>query len=104
MSVSSKKAIKTVVEEYIKLFPEEFDTFKTGMTGLRHMTRDDLASLYGSDYSRALYEMPETLSTMLITRLPEEAMVWLKAGGRDGKAGGLWFARTFKDFAIPNKV
>lgn len=101
---SSKKAITAVVKDYIKLFPEEFSEFKKGMTALRAVTRDKFASLDGTKYTRALYEMPETLSNMLITRLDEADMLWLKAGGADRKEGAIWFARTFKDFCIPDVI
>lgn len=101
---STKELIRKIVRQYIKLFPEEFETFKQGMEAVRAVTRNDFATLQGTSYSRALYEMPETLATMLLTGLNEEEMVWLKAGGMNGKEGGLWFARTFKDFCIPEKI
>lgn len=104
MSASSKKAIRKVVDDYVKLFPEEFEAFRNGMVALRATVHDKFAKLQGTEYTRALYEMPETLSTMLITNLEEEDMVWLKSGGKNGKEGGLWFARTFKDFRIPDVV
>lgn len=99
----AKKHIREIVELYIKLNPQEFEDFKDGMKMVRATLKDEE---FGSAnaYTRALYEMPETLNEMLITGLEEEEMVWLKAGGLDRKEGGLWFARTFKDFAIPNQI
>lgn len=100
----AKKHIGEIVEDYIRMFPEEFYTFKEGMNLKRNLTRDEYASLEGSTTSRGLYEMPETLSTMLVTGLEEEEMVWLKMGGKDGHEGGHWFARHFKVFALPESI
>lgn len=99
----AKKHIKEIVQLYIKLNPGEFEDFKDGMKMVRATLKDEK---FGSAnaYTRALYEMPESLHEMLIMGLHEDEMVWLKAGGLNKKEGGLWFARTFKDFAIPNSI
>jgi hypothetical protein len=37
--------------------------------------------------------------------LAEDEMLWLKDGiPSNRKQGGIWFAKNFKDFAIPNKI
>lgn len=72
----------------------------------RGLFLDDFASakLQGSPDTRALFEIPVDLHEMLVTNLSEEEMEWFKAGGRDRKEGALWFAKTFKDFTLPNKI
>lgn len=103
--VSAKQHIRTIVENYIQMFPQEWEAFKEGMVAVRASAADDFATLRGTKYSRALYEMPETLQTMLILQLPEDEMIWLKSGTRSApNAGGHWFAKTFKEFAIPAKI
>lgn len=102
---SAKTHITAIVENYIRLYPEEYEEFKRGMIAVRAMPRDDFATLDGSKYTRALYEMPETLQTMLIMGLEEEEITWLKAGvSTNRNQGGHWFARTFPVFCIPKKV
>lgn len=101
----AKKHIKQIVEKYIRLYPDEYEAFKQGMVAVRAVPKDDFATLDGSKYSRALYEMPEVLHTMLIKDLPDEEMLWLKTGVPSNRnQGGHWFAKTFKEFCIPNKV
>lgn len=95
----TKKRIKVLVESYIKENPLDWDTFKEGVKMTRKFTKDDFATLYGSNDSRALYEMPEKLYEEMIISLDEDEMVWFKS-----KIGSLWFARTFKDFALANKI
>ena len=63
------------------------------------MLRNDFATLEGSEYQRALFEIPETLSTMLIMSLEEEETVWFKT-----KQGAHWFCKTFPVFQLPRYV
>lgn len=103
----AKKHIRTIVEQYIKLYPQEFADFKDAMKMIRASLKDEefgQAMVGTSSQTRALYELPENLHQMFVMNLEEEDMVWLKAGGVNRKEGGLWFAKTFKDFAIPTKI
>jgi len=102
----SKDRITAIVKGYILLHPEEFEAFKEGMNAVRASIKDEeFGTLEGTEYTRALYEMPETLQTMLIMSLPEEDMLWLKDGiPSDRKQGGRWFATNFPVFRIPDKV
>lgn len=103
---SAKTHIRQIVEEYIKTFPIEWRDFKKGMSAVRAMASDEeFATLDGTKDTRALYEMPETLQTMLIMKLEEDEMLWLKAGNAANRnEGGHWFAKTFKEFAIPKEI
>ena len=102
----AKKHITDIVKLYVKLNPQEFEDFKKGVEMMRQMKYDDYASAanMGSKDTRALFEMPVTLSEMLINNLTEDEIEWFKAGGFDRKQGALWFARTFPAFRIPDKV
>lgn len=102
---SAKRKIREIVEKYITDFPQEFTNFTVGMKMVRASLKDEkFGQLEGTNYSRALYELPETLHNLFIMGLEEEEMVWLKAGGHDRKEGGLWFAKTFEAFRIPKEV
>lgn len=103
---SAKDHITQIVEEYIKLFPDDFATFKKAMVMQRNLLKDPkwgVAEGTGSGM-RAIYEMPVDLSEMLILQLTEEEMEWFKAGGSDRKEGARWFGKTFKAFALPQTV
>lgn len=103
---SAKTHIKKIVEDYIKLYPGDYKIVKEGIEMQRKMLLDSeygQASNTGSEM-RALFEIPADLSEMFIMRLTEEEMEWFKAGGPDRKQGGRWFAKTFKEFALPQKI
>ena len=102
---SAKKNITRLVKEYIRDNPEEWENFKDHMQMVRALAKDEeFGTLDGTRYTRALYEMPETLQLMFIKELTEDEMLWLKTGGLNGKEGGRWFAKNFSDFCIPDKV
>ena len=104
----AKKHIKQIVENYIKVFPQEYEDFKYGMKAVRESLKDEeFGEAYPDTSSgyRALYELPETLHTMFIKGLDDEEMLWLKTGVPSNRnQGGQWFAKTFKEFRIPEKV
>lgn len=96
---STKTHITQVVRLYITENPEEWELFKEGVEMTRRFTKDEFARLYGSNETRALFDMPEVLYSMLVRALSEEEMVWFKT-----KKGAHWFVRTFKEFALPASI
>src|SRR6202012_1103786 len=103
---SAKEHIKLIVEEYIRLFPSDFEVFKDGVAHIRGTLKDEkwgTAEGTGSDM-RALFEVPVDLSEMLIMQLSEEEMEWFKAGGPDRKEGGRWFAKNFPAFRLADSA
>lgn len=103
---SAQHKIKLAVRDYIKLFPEEWVAFKRQMEALRRTLKDQQfgeAKGTGSEM-RALFEMPETLHTILVNNLDETEMEWFKSGGSKHNEGAIWFAKTFPDFRIPVQV
>lgn len=101
---SAKEHIRQIVEEYIKLFPQDFQLFKDGMQHVRGTLKDEKFGTTEGTTMRALFEMPVDLSEMLIMQLSEEEMEWFKAGGIDRKEGGRWFAKTFPVFRLADSV
>lgn len=101
----AKQHITQIVHNYIRLYPEEFEIVKEGIKVQRNLHLDEFASAKGTGSEmRGLYEIPESLSEMLIMGLTEEEMEWLKAGGLNRKEGGRWFAKTFTAFALPESI
>lgn len=103
---SAKTHIKAIVENYIRLYPNDFEIVKKGIRMQKGLLIDNefgTAKGQGSEM-RALFEIPLELSEMLIMGLDEGEMEWFKAGGADRKEGARWFAKTFKDFTLPDKI
>lgn len=99
MSLITKKKIEVIVADYIKKFPEEFALVKEAIDGKKKLNREEFAMLEGSTETRALFEISETLQTMLILGLDEGDTEWWKT-----KAGGQWFAKKFPVFALPDSI
>lgn len=101
MRKETKLKISSIVKMYTDVFVAEFNDFKFGMRKKRESLQDSkFAQIKNSDFiERALYEMPETLFELLTNRLDLEEINELKT-----KDGGRWFAKTFKDFRISEKI
>jgi hypothetical protein len=55
---AAKTHITAIVKNYIKLYPQEFELFKKGMTAVRASLKDEEFGTTDSKYQRALYECP----------------------------------------------
>lgn len=99
---SYKFKIRQIVNEYIKLFPQEWSDFKTMMKDNRDKNKNDFGAVNmpGVDYiERKLFEIPETMHTIINVRLSDEEKSWW-----DTKEAGRWFAKTFREFSGANKT
>lgn len=96
MQKTTKNHIRRIVNSYVKQFPEEFELVRDAVASKRGMTMNDFATLDGTKHTRALYEISETLHTMLVMQLDEGEMIELKT-----IVGGRWFAKAFPVFALP---
>jgi hypothetical protein len=96
---TTKAHITKLIEAYILENPSDWEIFKNGVAMTRKFTKDEFATLYGSNDTRALFEMPEKLYNDLIIGLSEDEMQWFKT-----KKGSLWFVRTFPAFALPASI
>lgn len=95
----TKQKIEEVVKNYITLFGEEFELFKKAQK-LRVDSADNFSTVKGSQMiERQLYEIPETLYSMLISILDDEDRNWLES-----KVGASWFAKKFIPFRSSTKV
>lgn len=95
----AKKNIETIVAQYKFVFPEEYATVVKAVEAMHHMVIDDFASAEGTKNIRGLFETPEELYGMFIIGLDEYDMQWFKT-----KEGGKWYAKKFKEFAIPKNI
>lgn len=94
-----QREIRSTVEGYKLIDPEEYKLVCDAVKMRRAMILDPkYATIEGTD-QRALYEISETLHAMFVATLTLESLTWLKS-----KEGGRWFARTFKEFALPAHI
>lgn len=93
-----KAALKDIVARYKRDYANEFAIFLDGMVALRALMEDPEYGQSQGDM-RALCEIPETLENMIINGLSVDGLRWYK-----DKKGGLWFAKTFKEFSLIRRV
>lgn len=95
-----KKRITSIVQDYKKIFPSDYNNFLVGIRLKRDLQRTKFGELSQEDYVvRILFDCPETLDSMLKLSLSPEGWSWFTS-----KKGGRWFAKTFKEFSISEKV
>lgn len=102
ISNNTKRAITRIVNDYRKLYPDEYAAVIEQLRLTRAQNKDDLAST-GHDgvIHQKMYEIPATLYDMLLARLKETE----RKEFQDQELGGpRWFAQTFKEFAIAEKI
>lgn len=100
---SAKDKIRTCVDEYMRLFPEEFALFKDWMATRRSSLIDEeFGQVQGSgNEMRAVVEMPEVLHAMIAQRLDTDELTWFKSGTDTNRnAGSRWFMGAFPVFAL----
>lgn len=98
-----KEHIQKCVRSYITLHPEEYARFRAALRIKQDKTSNRLAEIRGNEFVvRPLFELPETLYTAMQLILTEDELKWL--WNDKDKKGARWFARTFKEFTVPDKV
>lgn len=95
--VLTKKKIKLCVVAYKRRYPDAYKIVTDAIQMKRGLNRDQYASIESSEM-RGLYEIPEDLHQAFVMALDAEEITWFKT-----KDGGRWFARTFPQFALPEK-
>lgn len=91
--------IRTAVADYFKMFPEDWQLCKLDIEYQRQNLKNDFASLDTHMLRRALFAVPEKLSTMIGKKLTQEEALLFKE-----KEHARWFAKEFPQFAITTKI
>lgn len=96
-----RKRISNLVAGYKELFPEEYEMTVKFIEDNRRLQANEFSALKNEHaiLERALYEIPEKLSTMIFQELSEEELNYFKS-----KQGGRWFAKSFPQFALATKI
>lgn len=100
LNQGTKGNISALVEEYKKIFPQEFYAFEQQMKRNFYEQSNDYGEIKGSDMvERKLVEYPETLYAILMQKLSQEDFVWFSS-----KKGVRWLAKKHPEFKVVNKI
>lgn len=100
MSTTAKQLIGAYVDEYKRTFPSEWSGFLRSNADKLRASNDDFGEVMGSDLvERKLFEMPETLYTILTLRLSKDDMDWFRT-----KEGSRWFAKAYPQFRTSTRT
>jgi len=101
---STKEKIKTVIKEYIKIFPTEYEYFQQSIRIKQDNLQTEWAELNAPSEQivRHLMDMPETLYIALRQNLNKQELDWLfsREEYKGKRAGIMWFIRAFPQFKI----
>jgi hypothetical protein len=102
---TAKKRITELVKEYIRLFPAEYEAFKSANAAKVDTLGidNDFAELKGSEQLvRHLFDLPETLHHALQRGLNDQEYDWLYSRGEfeKNRKGLQWFITAFPVFKI----
>jgi len=95
-----KGKIKRIVEEYIKFLPEEYAAFKAGMKEKRDRTWNRTGKIEGTEVlDRPIHEIPESLYGIMNLHLNDAEKEEFQS-----QVMTRWFAKSFPDFSVVEKV
>jgi hypothetical protein len=97
----TKQKIKNTVKGYKLLFSDEFNQFTQSMDYIRRIQANEFSSLKQDNgmVQRALFEIPENLYSSIIKTLDDNQLKYFKS-----KECARWFAKTFPEFALAQKI
>lgn len=102
---TAKDKITTAVQEYKRLFPQEYQAFLKSNQITIDKQQDKWASTGKGDshaIQRHLYDTPEKLHHAITRMLSEEELDWFNARGTYIKnfSAAKWFIQTFPEFKV----
>lgn len=100
MRNSTKLKIKSVVDEYKVMFPEDYKGTCEVVLHQRKNLKNEYASVIGSHVlQRALFSISEVLQGLIESRLDVGELTEFKE-----KESSRWFAKTYKEFSLATKI
>lgn len=96
-----QKEITDIVRAYQKFNPQEMAQFSIEQKVHVDLNADKYASLDHQKVDilqRKLFDIPETLYDMLMSKLSDDAKKYLWNPNDRTSSGAKWFANTFKEF------
>ena len=96
----TKSRIQNLVKGYKELFPNEYTMVVEAVEMQRRLQKDEFASVqHEGVIGRALIEWPEKLHSMIYDTLDSEELEYFIS-----KECIRWFAKTFPEFALAEKI
>jgi len=96
----TKDRIRDIVKTYEIVCAGEFSEFKLAMSIKRDLQKSKFSELKGTDMvERLMYEVPEQLFLLFKGILKDEEKGFLQS-----KKGAIWFAKTFPQYRVAEKV
>lgn len=100
MKPKTRTKIRLAVKDYFEMFPEDWELVKPEIEKMRQNKVTDFAELKGSDnVKRALFAVPEKLSSMIGLKLDEEERLLFTE-----KENARWFAKEYPQFRITKEI
>lgn len=100
MKIKTKIKVRTAVKDYFEMFPEDWELCKLDIEYQKQNMKNDFASLEGTqNLRRALFCVPEKLSTMIALKLDDVERQEFK-----DKENARWFANEFPAFRLTSEI
>ena len=98
---TAKEKIRQCVAHYMKTHAAEFAAYKQSLAVQKDTLVDSkFAQVKNTDFLlRKLTEYPENLFFLIQNALTEDEKEWWRT-----KEGGRWFAKSFKQFSVADKI
>lgn len=101
-----KPKLREIVKTYQELFPDEYRAVIEIVKQKRKNMKDKFGSVKGKDANttdgaleRAMFEISETLSTIIYRQLTPEELLW-----HNSSRGSEWFQKTFREFSLAESI
>lgn len=92
--------IRMAVKDYFEMFPEDWELCRQDIEYQKQNMKNDMAALDGTQaLDRALFAVPEKLSTMIGLKLTDEERNLFKE-----KEYARWFADEFPQFRLTKEI
>ncbi len=85
---SAKTRIRECVDNYAKIFSQEFEAFKSQPVKEAYSAQSDIIETKVAEY-------PENLYMLMVKSLSDEEMEWFRT-----KKGTMWFVNSFPVFGV----
>lgn len=100
MTIKTKIKIRTAVKDYFQMFPKDWELCKLDIEYQKQNMKEDMATLEGTQaIKRALFAVPEKLSTMIAMKLDD-----MERKEMTEKDNARWFANEFPQFRLTKEV
>jgi hypothetical protein len=100
MNIKTKILIRTAVRDYFEMFPEDWILCKQDIEYQKQNLMNDFATLEGTQaIKRALFAVPEKLSTMIGKKLTDKEAQEFK-----DLENARWFASEFPQFRLTSEI